>query len=54
MKLCLSLEIQEDMSYADALAMVRAGEQYQFETALLGRRMYEMTQRPGAPRGRPG
>jgi hypothetical protein len=26
----------------------------QFETALLGRRMYEMTQRPGAPRGRPG
>ncbi len=35
MKLCLSLEIQEDMSYADALAMVRAGEQYQFETALL-------------------
>src|SRR5579884_3951501 len=35
MKLGLSLEIQENMNYADTLAMVRAGEQAGFDTALL-------------------
>jgi alkanesulfonate monooxygenase SsuD/methylene tetrahydromethanopterin reductase-like flavin-dependent oxidoreductase (luciferase family) len=34
-RLCLSIEIQEGMSYGDTLAMARAGEQLGFEAALL-------------------
>jgi alkanesulfonate monooxygenase SsuD/methylene tetrahydromethanopterin reductase-like flavin-dependent oxidoreductase (luciferase family) len=34
-KLCLSIEIQEGMSYADTLAMARVGEEIGFEAALL-------------------
>jgi alkanesulfonate monooxygenase SsuD/methylene tetrahydromethanopterin reductase-like flavin-dependent oxidoreductase (luciferase family) len=34
-RLCLSIEIQEGMTYGDTLAMTRAGEQLGFEAALL-------------------
>jgi alkanesulfonate monooxygenase SsuD/methylene tetrahydromethanopterin reductase-like flavin-dependent oxidoreductase (luciferase family) len=34
-RLCLSIEIQEGMSYADTLAMTRAGEALGFDAALL-------------------
>ncbi len=40
MKLCLSLEIQEGMSYADSLAMTRTGEDLGFDSALLAEHYY--------------
>src|SRR6266568_6778908 len=40
MKLCLSIEIQEGMSYTDTLAMVRAGEALGFDSALLAEHYY--------------
>src|SRR5438132_7743674 len=40
MKLCLSLEIQEGMTYADSLAMTRAGEELGFDSALLAEHYY--------------
>jgi alkanesulfonate monooxygenase SsuD/methylene tetrahydromethanopterin reductase-like flavin-dependent oxidoreductase (luciferase family) len=40
MKLCLSIEIQEGMSYADTLAMTRAGESLGFDSALLAEHYY--------------
>ena len=40
MKLGLSIEIQEGMSYAETLAMARAGEQLGFDTALLAEHYY--------------
>jgi alkanesulfonate monooxygenase SsuD/methylene tetrahydromethanopterin reductase-like flavin-dependent oxidoreductase (luciferase family) len=39
-RLCLSIEIQEGMSYADTLAMTRAGEQLGFDSALLAEHYY--------------
>src|ERR1051326_4511316 len=39
-KLCLSIEIQEGMSYADTLAMTRAGEALGFESSLLAEHYY--------------
>jgi probable F420-dependent oxidoreductase len=40
MKLCLSLEIQEGMTYEDSLAMTRAGEALGFDSALLAEHYY--------------
>src|SRR4030081_244701 len=40
MKLCLSIEIQEGMSYADTLAMTRAGERLGFDSSLLAEHYY--------------
>jgi alkanesulfonate monooxygenase SsuD/methylene tetrahydromethanopterin reductase-like flavin-dependent oxidoreductase (luciferase family) len=40
MKLCLSIEIQEGMTYADTLAMTRAGEALGFDSALLAEHYY--------------
>src|SRR5207248_5966366 len=40
MKLCLSIEIQEGMTYADTLAMTRAGEALGFDAALLAEHYY--------------
>src|SRR5713101_415258 len=40
MKLCLSIEIQEGLSYADTLAMTRAGEALGFDSALLAEHYY--------------
>jgi probable F420-dependent oxidoreductase len=40
MKLCLSIEIQEGMSYADTLAMTRAGESLGFDSTLLAEHYY--------------
>lgn len=40
MKICLSIEIQEGMSYADTLAMTRAGEALGFDAALLAEHYY--------------
>jgi probable F420-dependent oxidoreductase len=40
MKLALSLEIQEGMSYQDSLAMTRAGETLGFDSALLAEHYY--------------
>jgi alkanesulfonate monooxygenase SsuD/methylene tetrahydromethanopterin reductase-like flavin-dependent oxidoreductase (luciferase family) len=40
MKLCLSIEIQEGMSYADTLAMTRAAEGLGFDSALLAEHYY--------------
>jgi probable F420-dependent oxidoreductase len=40
MRLCLSIEIQEGMSYADTLAMTRAGEDLGFEASLLAEHYY--------------
>jgi alkanesulfonate monooxygenase SsuD/methylene tetrahydromethanopterin reductase-like flavin-dependent oxidoreductase (luciferase family) len=40
MKLCLSIEIQEGMSYADTLAMTRAGEALGFDSSLLAEHYY--------------
>jgi alkanesulfonate monooxygenase SsuD/methylene tetrahydromethanopterin reductase-like flavin-dependent oxidoreductase (luciferase family) len=40
LKLCLSIEIQEGMSYADTLAMTRAGEALGFDAALLAEHYY--------------
>jgi probable F420-dependent oxidoreductase len=40
MKLCLSIEIQEGMSYADTLAMTRTGEALGFDSALLAEHYY--------------
>src|SRR5437588_1578136 len=40
MKLCLSIELQEGMSYADTLAMTRAGEALGFDSALLAEHYY--------------
>lgn len=45
MKLCLSIEIQEGMSYAQTLAMTQAGEGLGFDAALLAEHYY--------PSGRP-
>jgi alkanesulfonate monooxygenase SsuD/methylene tetrahydromethanopterin reductase-like flavin-dependent oxidoreductase (luciferase family) len=39
-RLCLSIEIQEGMSYADALAMALAGEALGFQSALLAEHYY--------------
>jgi probable F420-dependent oxidoreductase len=39
-KLCLSIEIQEGMTYPDTLAMTRAGEALGFEAALLAEHYY--------------
>jgi probable F420-dependent oxidoreductase len=39
-KLCLSIEIQEGMRYADTLAMTRAGEALGYESALLAEHYY--------------
>jgi probable F420-dependent oxidoreductase len=40
MKLCLSIEIQEGMSYAQTLAMTREGERLGFDSALLAEHYY--------------
>jgi probable F420-dependent oxidoreductase len=40
MKLCLSVEIQEGLSYADTLAMTRAGEALGFDSSLLAEHYY--------------
>jgi alkanesulfonate monooxygenase SsuD/methylene tetrahydromethanopterin reductase-like flavin-dependent oxidoreductase (luciferase family) len=40
MKFCLSIEIQEGMTYADTLAMTRAGEDAGFDAALLAEHYY--------------
>jgi alkanesulfonate monooxygenase SsuD/methylene tetrahydromethanopterin reductase-like flavin-dependent oxidoreductase (luciferase family) len=40
MKLCLSIEIQEGMSYADTLAMTREAETLGFDSALLAEHYY--------------
>jgi alkanesulfonate monooxygenase SsuD/methylene tetrahydromethanopterin reductase-like flavin-dependent oxidoreductase (luciferase family) len=39
-KLCLSIEIQEGMSYPDTLAMTRAGESLGFDASLLAEHYY--------------
>lgn len=39
-KFCLSIEIQEGMTYADTLAMTRAGEEAGFDAALLAEHYY--------------
>ena len=51
MKLCLSIEIQEGMSYADTLAMTRAGEALGFEAALLAEHYYPSGQPDAYPGG---
>jgi alkanesulfonate monooxygenase SsuD/methylene tetrahydromethanopterin reductase-like flavin-dependent oxidoreductase (luciferase family) len=40
MEFCLSIEIQEGMSYADTLAMAKAGEAAGFDAALLAEHYY--------------
>lgn len=40
MKFCLSIEIQEGMSYAETLAMARAAEESGFDAALLAEHYY--------------
>src|SRR5919206_3646664 len=40
MEFCLSIEIQEGLSYADTLAMTRAGEEAGFHAALLAEHYY--------------
>jgi F420-dependent oxidoreductase-like protein len=40
MRLCLSIEIQEGMSYPETLAMARAGEELGYEAALLAEHYY--------------
>ena len=40
MRLCLSIEIQEGMSYAETLAMTRAGEDLGYEASLLAEHYY--------------
>jgi alkanesulfonate monooxygenase SsuD/methylene tetrahydromethanopterin reductase-like flavin-dependent oxidoreductase (luciferase family) len=40
MKFCLSIEIQEGMTYADTLAMTLAGEEAGFDAALLAEHYY--------------
>ena len=40
MRLCLSIEIQEGLTYAQTLAMARAGEALGFESALLAEHYY--------------
>src|ERR1700682_2515649 len=40
MRLCLSIEIQEGMTYAETLAMTRAGEDLGYEAALLAEHYY--------------
>ena len=50
MKLCLSIEIQEGMSYLDTLAMTRAGEDLGFDAALLAEHYYPS----GVPDAYPG
>src|SRR5262249_49355839 len=40
MEFCLSIEIQEGMTYADTLAMTRAGEEAGFQAALLAEHYY--------------
>lgn len=46
MEFCLSIEIQEDMTYADTLAMTRAGEEAGFHAALLAEHYYPSSGRP--------
>src|SRR5207248_2940120 len=51
-RLCLSIEIQEGMSYAQTLAMTRAGERLGYEAALLAEHYYPsgLAERyPGGP-----
>jgi len=50
MRLCLSIEIQEGMSYAETLAMTRAGEELGYAAALLAEHYYPS----GRPEGYPG
>jgi alkanesulfonate monooxygenase SsuD/methylene tetrahydromethanopterin reductase-like flavin-dependent oxidoreductase (luciferase family) len=55
MKLCLSIEIQEGMSYADTLAMTRAAEALSFDSALLAEHYYPsgpLDQYPGGAASR--
>jgi alkanesulfonate monooxygenase SsuD/methylene tetrahydromethanopterin reductase-like flavin-dependent oxidoreductase (luciferase family) len=55
MKLCLSIEIQEGMSYADSLAMTRTAEELGFDSALLAEHYYPsgpLEQYPEGPGGR--
>jgi alkanesulfonate monooxygenase SsuD/methylene tetrahydromethanopterin reductase-like flavin-dependent oxidoreductase (luciferase family) len=55
MKLCLSIEIQEGLSYPDTLAMTRAGEDLGFESALLAEHYYPsgpLEQYPDGPGSR--
>ena len=40
MRLCLSIEIQEGLSYSETLAMTRAAEELHFEAALLAEHYY--------------
>jgi F420-dependent oxidoreductase-like protein len=40
MRLCLSIEIQEGMTYAETLAMTRAGEDLGYEASLLAEHYY--------------
>ena len=40
MEFCLSIEIQEGMTYADTLAMTRAGEEAGFQASLLAEHYY--------------
>ena len=51
MKLGLSIEIQEGMSYAETLAMTRAGEALGFEAALLAEHYYPSGQPDRYPGG---
>ena len=46
MEFCLSIEIQEGMSYADTLAMTLAGEATGFHSALLAEHYYASSGRP--------
>lgn len=46
MEFCLSIEIQEGMSYADTLAMTQTGEAAGFQAALLAEHYYASSGRP--------
>jgi alkanesulfonate monooxygenase SsuD/methylene tetrahydromethanopterin reductase-like flavin-dependent oxidoreductase (luciferase family) len=46
MEFCLSIEIQEGMTYADTLAMTQAGEAAGFHAALLAEHYYASSGRP--------
>jgi alkanesulfonate monooxygenase SsuD/methylene tetrahydromethanopterin reductase-like flavin-dependent oxidoreductase (luciferase family) len=50
-KLALSIEIQEGMSYADTLSMTRTGEALGFDAALLAEHYYPSGQPDGYPGG---
>lgn len=46
MEFCLSIEIQEGLTYADTLAMTRAGEEAGFGASLLAEHYYASSGRP--------